>query len=120
MVTSSAVVGSSAMMQLRIAGEPDRDHHALAHAAGELMRILVEPALGVGDADQPQQLDGARARLRLAHAEMDEQRLHDLQADRQDRIERGHRLLEDHRDVAAADLAHLLVGELEQVAAVEQ
>ena len=27
------------------------------------MRILVEPALGVGDADQPQQLERARARL---------------------------------------------------------
>ena len=93
--------------QLRIAGKPDGDHHALAHAAGELMRILLEPALAVGDADQPQQLERARARLRLAHLEMDDQRLHDLQPDRQDRIERGHRLLEDHGDVAAAHLAHL-------------
>ena len=55
--------------QLRIAGQPDRDHDALAHAAGELVRILVEPAFGVGDADQRQQLDGARARLRVGHAE---------------------------------------------------
>ena len=47
--------------ELRIAGEPDRDHHALAHAAGELMRILLEPPLGVGDADELQQLDRARA-----------------------------------------------------------
>jgi hypothetical protein len=78
-----------------------------------------EPALGVGDADQPQQFDRARARLLLAHAEMDGERLHDLQPDRQQRIERGHRLLEDHRDVAAADLAHRLVVEIEQVAAVE-
>ena len=62
MVTSSAVVGSSAMMQLRIAGEPDRDHHPLAHAAGELMRILFQPRARVGDADQLQQLDRARAR----------------------------------------------------------
>ena len=30
---------------LRVAGERDRDHHALAHAAGELVRILVEPPL---------------------------------------------------------------------------
>ena len=56
----------------------------------------------------------------LAHLQMDEQRLHDLLADRQDRVERGHRLLEDHRDVAAAQFAHLLVGEFEQVAAFEQ
>ena len=58
--------------QLRIAGKPDRDHHALAHAAGELMRILIEPALGVGDADQLQQLDGAGARLLLVHLQVDE------------------------------------------------
>ncbi len=37
----------------------------------------------------------------------------------QHRIERGHRLLEDHRDGVAADLAHLLLGQIEQVAAVE-
>ena len=30
--------------QLRIAGQPDRDHHALAHAAGKLMRILLAAA----------------------------------------------------------------------------
>ena len=106
--------------QLRIAGEPDGDHHALAHAAGEVMRILLEPALAVGDADQPQQLERALARLRLAHLEMDEQRLHDLLPDRQDRIERGHRLLEDHGDVAPAHRAHVVVGELEQVATLEQ
>ena len=105
--------------QLRIAGKPDRDHHALAHAAGELMRILLEPARGIGNADQPQQFDRAGARLLVVHAEMDLQRLDDLQPDGQDRVERGHRLLEDHRDVAAADFAHLLVIEIEQVAAVE-
>ena len=43
-VTSSAVVGSSAMSRLGLAGERHRDHHALAHAAGELVRIVVERA----------------------------------------------------------------------------
>ena len=51
---------------------------------------------------------------------MNEQRLHHLLADRQDRVERGHRLLEDHRDVAAADLAHLFRRERQQIAAVER
>ncbi len=105
--------------QLGIAGEADGDHHALAHAAGELMRILLEAALRIGDADQRQQLDGARLRGFLGHAEMDEQRLRDLKPDPQDRVERRHRLLEDHRDVMAADLAHLLVVELQEIAAVE-
>ena len=34
--------------ELRIAGERHRDHHALAHAAGELVRIFVEPRSGEG------------------------------------------------------------------------
>ena len=36
-------------------------------------------------------------------------RLDDLVADREDRIERRHRLLEDHRDVGAAELAQALL-----------
>ena len=36
------------------------------------------------------------------------------------RVERGRRLLEDHADPVAADLAHVLARELEQVLAVEQ
>ena len=66
-----------------------------------------------------QEFDRARLRFRVGHAEMDLQRLFDLKADREDRVQRGHRLLEDHRDVAAADFAHLLVVEIEQRAAVE-
>ena len=43
--------------------------------------------------------------------------LGDLLADRVDRVQRGHRLLEDHRDLVAADRAHLALGELEQILA---
>jgi hypothetical protein len=42
--------------------------------------------------------------------------LGDLVADREDRVERRHRLLEDHRDPVAADRAQLALGEGEQVA----
>ena len=42
MVTSSAVVGSSASSSVGRAGERDGDHRALAHAAGELVRVVVE------------------------------------------------------------------------------
>ena len=47
-VTSSAVVGSSAMSRSGSDGEGDGDHHALAHAAAQLVRILVE----AGDRDR--------------------------------------------------------------------
>ena len=45
------------------AGERHRDHHALAHAAGELMREGVQPPLGIGDADVAQQRERARPAL---------------------------------------------------------
>jgi len=51
---------------------------------------------------------------------MDAQHLLDLLADLPDRIERGRRLLEHHRDPVAPDLAHLFVGQFEQVPAIEQ
>ena len=45
--------------QLRLARQRHRDHHPLAHPAGELMRIIVDAAIGVGDSDQAQRLDRA-------------------------------------------------------------
>ena len=49
--------------QLRVAGERDRDHHALAHPARVAVRVVVEPGRGVRDADLFEQLDRALARL---------------------------------------------------------
>ena len=46
--------------------------------------------------------------------------LDDLVADRVVGVQRGERVLEDHRDVAAAELAHLLLGQREHVGAVER
>ena len=88
--------------QGRIAGERHGDHGALAHAAGELERVAVDRALRVGDLDLPQQIDRALARGLLAHAPVQLQHLDDLVADGVHRRERGHRLLEDHRDLFAA------------------
>ena len=46
------------------------DHHALAHAAGELVRKLLQPALGFRDAHRLQRLDGALTRFAARHAGM--------------------------------------------------
>ena len=65
MVTSSAVVGSSAMIRSGLLQQRDRDGHALAHAAGELVRIGAQPLVGRGDADRAERLArSARARSR--------------------------------------------------------
>ena len=50
---------------------------------------------------------------------MAHQHLDDLLADRVARIERGHRLLEDHRHAVAAQVAQLAVRQIEQADAVE-
>ena len=119
-VTSSAVVGSSAISSCgrqasamaiitRWRMPPEnrcgyscrralrgRNAHALQHAHRlGLGRGAVEPA-------------------------MVDERLRDLEADGQHRIEARHRLLEDHGDPVAAHLAHLLLGKVEEVAALEQ
>ena len=105
--------------QRGIAGQRHRDHDALAHAAGELVRIFVDAPLRRGDVDAAQQFDRALARLPPRSAAMAQDGLDDLVADREARIERGHRLLEDHRQAVAAQVAQRLVGHIEQIEAVE-
>ena len=48
--------------QLRLGAERERQHDALAHAAGELVRVAVDAPLRRRDADLGEQLDGAVAR----------------------------------------------------------
>ena len=96
-VASSAVVGSSASSRRGPQDERDGDHRALAQAARELVRVGVHPALGGRDLHQIQQLDGAGAPGLAAAALVPADRFHQVLADRVDRVERGHRLLEDHR-----------------------
>ena len=105
--------------QRRAAGERHGDHHALAHAAGHLVRIVVDAPLGIGDADQPEQLGRLGERRLLRDAAMDDERLGHLRADGHHRVERGHRLLEDHRDLGAAHLLHLALGQRGEVAPAE-
>ena len=105
--------------QIRLVGERHRDHDALALAAGQLMRIALQPGFGIGNADLRQQLERARPRHLPADAAVQEKNLADLRLDRVQRIERGHRLLEDDRDVVAADLAHLAFRRRQQLAAAE-
>ena len=64
--------------QLRLVGERHRDHRALAHAAGELVRVLVDAPAGIGDPDEAQQLDRALARLRLGDVAVGAHRLDQL------------------------------------------
>ena len=120
MVTSSAVVGSSAISTCGPVGERHGDHDALALAAGELVRIAVQPLLGSRNADERQQFERARARRgATAHLAMGAQRLGELVADPVERIERGHRLLEDHAELAAAIAVELARRQAEDLLAAD-
>ena len=48
--------------EVRLVGERHRDHDALALAAGQLMRIALQPGFGIGNADLRQQFERARPR----------------------------------------------------------
>ena len=106
--------------EVGVVGDGDGDDGALAHAAGELVGIGVDPHLRVGDAHEVEQLDGALARVRVADAApVDLERLDDLLAHRVHGGERGQRVLEDHGDLGAAEPGHVGVGAAEDLGAVE-
>ncbi|CUK21701.1 Uncharacterised protein [Achromobacter sp. 2789STDY5608615] len=101
--------------QLRLAGQRHGDHDALAHAAGQLVRIAVEDGAGLGDAhpfEHAQRLGARRGRVQPL---VQLQRFGDLVAGREARVERGHRLLEDHGHVGAAHALQRAVGRVDQV-----
>ena len=78
--------------------ERHRDHRALAHPARVLVRVAVDAPPRLGDPDEPEQLDRPLARRRLRHVLVDADRLDDLAADAVEGVQRGQRVLEDHRD----------------------
>ena len=95
--------------QLGIGGQRDGDDHALAHSAGELVRIFPHALLRVGNAHAPQQLHGAGV-LFLAGKPGVLEGFRYLLADAQHRVQRHHRLLEDHADLFAAHGGERLFG----------
>ncbi len=92
---------------LGVTDERHRDHDALAHAAGELMRIVIDALSGVREADQLQHLDGSRAGGAPRQVLMDDGGFGDLIPDGEDGVQRRHRLLKDHGDLVAAHRAQL-------------
>ena len=92
--------------QVGLVGERHGDHHPLPLAARELVRIGLEPALRDRRCRPSSSRSSTRSRAaRSDMPAMDLQHLADLLLDRVQRVERGHRLLEDHRDLVAPDLA---------------
>ena len=81
----------------RVGDQRGCDQDALAHAAGEFERALVDAAVRVGDADVRQHLSHGRS----GAGERLTQCLGDLAADGGERVKGRLRLLEDHRHTPA-------------------
>ena len=106
--------------QLRLRHKPHRDHRALAHAAGELVRILTNTRLRVPDPDRTQPVDGAILRRPLRHVLVHLRNLGELAADAQRRIQRRHRILVDDRERPAEQSSPLGVAEQPGILAEER
>jgi len=106
--------------ELRLAGKRHGDHHPLAHAAAELMRICAEPVAWRGNADLSQYIEGFLPGLVAGELPVETKSLGDLEANSHDRIERGHRLLKNHGDAVAAKFLHLLGGEPQKIMSTEK
>ena len=120
MVTSSAVVGSSAISSV------GRQTSAIAiitrwrKPPESWCGYCCEPALGAPMPTARSIAMLARSRRSVAQPAMQAQYLGDLEADGERRVEARHRLLEDHADAIAAHGAHRAVGERRQIFAIEQ
>jgi len=81
--------------------------------------IGLQPALRFGQADLGEQALGLGQRLAAVHAQVAHQGLDDLVADGEDRVQRGHRVLEHAGDFLAAQRLQLGQRGFQQVAALE-
>jgi hypothetical protein len=92
------------------------DHHALLHAARELVGVALHDAARIGDLDLGQHLPGAVLRLRVGRAG-DRVRLSHLVADADRRVQRAAGVLIDHRDARGPHPADVLFAHGQQVRA---
>jgi len=110
---SSGFIGDQ---QLRTVHDGHGDHDALAHSAGELMRIVACAAFGLGDGYVIHGLDGEFVRFAFCAIAMGQHGLGDLIADSHDGVESGHGFLKNHGDAGAAELAHRIVRKSSEIA----
>ena len=101
-----------------VAGKSEGDHHPLAHAAGQFVRVLVQHALA-----KPHPADrrsSALAGLVTPDILMSCDSLGDLPANLQGRVDRHAGILEHHGDLAAAKRPHIALALREKVLTAER
>ena len=91
----------------RAAGQRQRDHRPLPHSARHFVRVGFEAARCRGDLHDLQEFERPAGGAGPGDSFVADDRLGDLLADREHRVERHHRLLKDHCYLGAAHLAQL-------------
>ena len=105
--------------QLRLQRAGDGDHHALALPAGQFVRVAGQGKLCRRQPDAIEHLSRQRLGVGAVGLGVPADAFGDLLADRLQRVQRRHRLLEDHADIVAAQRAHAVFRRAEDVDAVE-
>ena len=103
--------------KLGLAGQSHGDHGALLHSAGKLVRIVVRAEFGIADADEFEETSnfgGGARKFGLMEAEG----FGDLEADREDGVERGGGFLKDVGELSSSGLAEGGVGAGEEIGAI--
>ncbi len=106
--------------EVRVAGKRTGDHHALQHASRELARVLPQTSPRVVDAHLLEQLGRAVAGGRAIDVVVHAHALGQVVLDAPERVDVGARLLEDHREPLASQLAQPPRRAGQHVLAIEQ
>ena len=114
--TSSALVGSSAMISGGCSGDGHGDADALLHAAAQLVRIQVVDAAGNPTMSRSRMRSLSAWPLLLVRLN----RVGDLLLDAHHWVERVHGALRNERQLAPAHRAQLLLGHAKDVVPVDQ
>ena len=104
---------------LRRVRQCEGDRHPLAHAAGELHRVLLQPSLRIGDADGVEQIEGGAARRGAVDVATGRSASTSWEPVLEHGVERRHRVLEHEADAVAADAAQPPLFESDQLLALE-
>src|SRR3989442_9496451 len=104
--------------QLRLEDEGERDHDPLAHPARELVRVVAEAV--IRNPHRPQDVRSPLGRLvRFDRAVVCANRLDEVLADRHERVQARHGILEDQRELLDPKSAEFRLRNPDEVASAE-
>ena len=106
--------------QLGLSRQRQRNHHTLAHAARELVRVVLKPLGCGGNAGVLQQGNCTFAGLLAAHRQMRQNSFSDLRTDRIQRVKRRQRVLKNRTNAPPADMAHGIKTQVVNALALQQ